>query len=181
MRSGGSVVYLSISYRTVSKYRLSEIYRISNTFRWRFRYRYRYDNIVQFDTIYNTSIYRPSYTDIHPYVLLLGARWLITPNVSLFRSLYVLYNQDILSWGLVTPVLHLRRKKVFADSLNKPTTGSTSNLCMFLQDVQYFCHNASHTVDPKTHHPAMDSWGALTTVWQSDRSFRTLQGPRHCR
>ena len=54
MRSGGSVVYLSISYRTVSKYRLSEIYRISNTFRYGFRYRYRYDNIEKFDTIYST-------------------------------------------------------------------------------------------------------------------------------
>ena len=51
------MVYLSISYRTVSKYRLSEIYRISNTFRYGFRYRYRYDNIEKFDTIYNTSRY----------------------------------------------------------------------------------------------------------------------------
>ena len=48
------MVYLSISYRTVSKYRLSEIIRISTTFRYGFRYRYRYDNIETFDTIYNT-------------------------------------------------------------------------------------------------------------------------------
>ena len=58
-----------------------------------------------------------------------------------------------------------------ADSLHKSTTGSTSTCVFFLHDIPLFCHNSSHTSEPKTHHPATDSlvvslqYGKATAVF----------------
>ena len=65
-----------------------------------------------------------------------------------------------------------RRKKRKADSWNKSTAEST-----YLLPVYFSCktfNNSSHTVDPKDAPPSDGLVGALTTVWQSDNSFRAL-------
>ena len=45
----------------------------------------------------------------------------------------------------------------FADSMHKSMTDKHLYLCIFLVRHSVFCHTSSHTSDPKTHHPVMDS------------------------
>ena len=73
----------------------------------------------------------------------------------------------------LTPVLHRPQKMAIRRFLHKSTTGSTSTCVFFWYDLSSFCHNSSHTFDPKTP-PGDGLLGALTTVWQSDSSFRAL-------
>ena len=84
------------------------------------------------------------------------------------------------SSSLITGVAPPIKKCHFADFLHKSTTGSTST-CIFLVRHSVALQTSATLLIPKCTTRPWTLKGALTTVWQSDSSFRALEAPRHCR
>ena len=79
-----------------------------------------------------------------------------------------------------SPVLHRPQKNdispFFCTNLRVEAA-----LPVYLYDVPSFCHNSSHTSDPRMHHPAMDSLVLALECGKATAVFVPSSGLRHCR
>ena len=77
-----------------------------------------------------------------------------------------------------TRVVSTSQKRTTADSLNKSATGNTSSSVFFFFLCTIIRNSAKHQPHSRSKNaPASDGLlGTLTTVWQSNNSFRALQG-----